>query len=794
MSNSLYKTLEFDRVLADLAQRAFCPVASERLLGLTPLSSPELIRKSLGRVSEIGTFIDSGGSMPLDAFDDIRNHLDRASVGGSYLDPQAFRQIHRVLELTANLHAFLGKNQSYFPLLYESAAGLSPAPDPLKGIARAIDLGSLHVRDQASPRLAAIRRQLLRAREQVRRALENLLDRLARKGVLQERLIAMRSGRWVLPVKETHRHLVKGVLHDKSASGATVFLEPLETLELNNQIRRFEAEEQHEIERILRALTDLVRQNLPELRSNFETLVFLDCTHAMALASKAMDEHEPAISLNGVLKIKNGRHPLLIQKKPPLSGAVPLSLSIGEDFNTLVITGPNAGGKTVALKTVGLLSLMVSCGLHIPADADSEIPLFNRIFAHVGDAQSIEMDLSTFSAHIQDIKAIMEEAASRDLVLIDEIGTGTDPQEGSALAMAVLESLTVRGVMTLVTTHQGALKAFAHETPGIANGSMAFDTKTLTPTYRFRPHLPGSSYALEIAKRMGLPEGVITRSQALMGSQAKRLDELILEFEQQIEQNKRLEEALRTERRIAERLSAQFKEEHAGLRHDTKRLRQKAAQEARDIIRHASATVEKAIRTIREKGASKQAISEARILIQKEKDELKKDLDVEILAEKLSGQDQLQDNLRPGDRVYWQRGAAEGIVLDEGDEADRMLIAFDKVKAHVPREELKRAADVDRSPVTRVSGIDVPTPTEVKAEKDTRGMTVEEALSAVDKFLDDAMLAGLKEVQIIHGVGTGALRNHLIPFLSEHPLVEAIRPGGPHQKNPGVTVVEIATK
>jgi DNA mismatch repair protein MutS2 len=727
-------------------------------------------------------------------FDDIGSHLKSAAIEGSRLDPKAFQSIHTVLQLSAQLHGFLKKNESDLPLLHEAAADLTPNPDLVKEIDKAIDLRSLEIRDQASRSLAAIRRKMSQAREQVRSKLEDLLDRFARKGVLQERLITMRSGRWVLPVKETHRHLVKGVLHDKSASGATVFLEPLATLELNNQIRRLEVEEHHEIEKILRALTDLVREGLSELKQNFEILVTLDGIHAMALTSKALNEHEPALNTDGVLKIKNGRHPLLLLKKGSLPDVVPLNLSVGEHVNTLVITGPNAGGKTVALKTVGLLTLMVSCGLHIPADADSQVALFKGIFAHVGDAQSIEMDLSTFSAHLMDIKAIMEEASSGDLVLIDEIGTGTDPEEGAALAMAVLEALTVRGIVTMVTTHHGALKAFAHRTPGIANGSMAFDTRTLTPTYQFRADIPGSSYALEMGKRMGLPEAVIARSKAIMGNQADQLEDLILTLEERVERNKRLERDLKTERLVVDGLKKRFEENNTRLEREAKQLRYQAVQEASAIIKQANATVEKAIRSIRETGATKEAIHKARELIQEEKEGLEKELEIATLDEDLGKADQLSDGFPPGCAVYWKRTGAVGTVLSDKDPAGRVLIAFGKVKAHVPGEELSRANDIGASSTDPRSGVEIHVPEMVQREVDVRGMRVEEALTVVDKFLDDALLAGLKEVEIIHGTGTGALRKSLIPFLNQHPLVQATRPGGLHRENPGATIVDVATK
>jgi DNA mismatch repair protein MutS2 len=736
--------------------------------------------------------MDSGQSFPIGNFLDIGGYLLSAAIEGSYLEPGAFRHIHDVLDLSARIHRFFSKDRSDFPLLQKIAAPLAANPSLTQEISKSIDLKTLEIRDQASPNLATIRRKTAQARERLRRELDALLHRLWRRGMLQEPLITMRQGRWVLPIKETHRHRIKGVLHDKSASGATIFVEPLETLELNNRVRRLESDERHEIEEVLRGLTDLVRANRSALEQNLEVLICLDCIHAMAVTSRELNHHEPALNAHGLLKIKDGRHPLLSLRKDRERSVVPLNLSIGEVFNTLVITGPNAGGKTVALKTVGLLALMVSCGLHVPADPDSQVPLFNRIFAHVGDAQSIEMDLSTFSANIKGIKTIVDEAACGDLVLIDEIGTGTDPHAGAALAMAVMEVLTSRGVLSVVTTHQGSLKAFAHNTPGIANGSMAFDRETLSPTYKFCPDVPGSSYALEIAKRMGLTDTIVTRSRALMGDQAHRLEELILQLQDKIEQNDQLQRELKAQSLVLERLIKRYQEENDLLAREARQLRRKAAEEASAIVKQANAAVERAIQTVREKSATRPAIREAKALIQEEKESLRKELDATSFDEESQRRDPITGKVRAGNRVYWTRGGVVATVLSAEDMTGHILIASGNLKVRVPKVELTLAQDLEKAPSGLYSHVAVPLPDKVSTEIDIRGMQVEEALGTVDKFVNDAMLADLREVRIIHGVGTGALRNSVIPFLKQHPLVQATLPGGLHQENLGVTIAKIA--
>ena len=790
--NHLYQTLEFDKVLEHLACKAHSSLAAERLRSLTPFPGIEQVRKSLARISELRAFIDSGESFPVGSFQDTGRYLQLAAVEGSYLEPDAFRHIYEVLDLAARTHRFFSKNQEDFPLLQDVAAPLVPNTSLSQEISNGIDLKTLEIRDQASRNLATIRRKMARANERLKRELEVLLDRLWRKGVLQERLITMRQGRWVLPVKENHRHRMKGVLHDQSASGATLFIEPIETLELNNRIRRLEADEGHEIERVLRRLTDLFRASSDDIEQNLEVLVRLDCIHAMTLASKELNQHEPALDNRGFLKIKGARHPLLSLRRDMPSPVVPLDLSVGEGFNTLVITGPNAGGKTVALKTVGLLALMVACGLHIPADPDSKMPVFNRIYAHVGDAQSIEMDLSTFSAHLKGIKKIVEEAAPGDLVLIDEIGAGTDPQEGAAIAMAVTETLTSRGVLTIVTTHQGALKAFAHQMPGIANGSMAFDRQTLTPTYKFRPNIPGSSYALEIATRMGLTDTIIKRSRSLMGSHARQLEDLILQLQDQIEKHERLERDLETQNLVLEGLTKQYQEKNDLLKREVRQLRHKAAEEASAIIQQANAAVEKAIQTIRQKGGSSRSIREARALIEEEKEILRKELGATTSDEAYRQEDQIRGEVQAGSLVYWARGRVVATVLSGEDATGYVVIASGNLKVRVPKAELTRAKGQDKSALGNNSHVAVPYPDNVRTEIDIRGTYVDEALMAVDKFINDAVLAGLREVRIIHGVGTGTLRKNVIKFLEDHPLIHGVLRADGHQENPGVTIVKVA--
>jgi len=789
MNKRLYQILEFDAVLEDLAGRTHCPVSAERVRGLAPLATQAEVARSVGEISEIRGFMDEGGTVPMGTFDDLRNPFYSASTEGSRLDPEAFRSIHGALTLSKRLSQFFRENRTEFPAVSQISKGLAPLPELVGDIERVLDLTSLEVKDRASSTLATLRRQLADARHQVQKVLHRITESLAKQGVLQERLVTVRSGRWVLPVKETHRHLVKGVLHDRSASGATAFMEPIETLDLNNRIRQIESEIREEIDRILVGLTDHVRSLLADLETGFETLVSLDTLYAKALTSKRFHQHQPALSNNGTYVLTHARHPLLMLRRS-YGDVVPLNISVGKTFSTLVITGPNAGGKTVALKTLGLLALMIACGLHIPAGPDSEVPFFRNIYAYIGDDQSIENDLSTFSAHLNGIKGIVEHAATGDLVLIDEIGAGTDPQEGAALAMAVLERLTQRRALTVVTSHQGALKAFAHETPGIANGSMAFDADTLTPTYEFRPNLPGSSYAFEIARRIGLPATVVDRSKELMDTQTNRLEDLLMALETRISENRARQEELDRETGLTRSLRQDLERKRAELAGQEKEARKAAARKASSVLAGANRAIEAAVGEIRREQASKAAIQRAGAIVDAEKAAVKEELAATGQEAPAEEEGAFLQNVTVGDPVRWKRGGKDGVVLAP-PEADRVLVGIGGLKVHIPKHELAPMAKP--TPVKGKTAPPVRTPlVDAQSRIDVRGMRVEEALEAVDKFLDNAVVAGLSEVKVIHGVGTGALRNNLMPYLEEHPLVRGTSHGPRDQENPGMTIVRMA--
>jgi len=802
LSESTLRELEFGTLLKHLAEHTVSPLGRERALQLGPLMEREVIEERLSEATEMRAVLDYDDPLPLGHIEDTRKALEKAAVEESMLSPQEVVAIGRIMACARRMRSYFAQRREKYPHLEKIVRQLEVYPALEKRIEHAIDCATYEVKDQASEDLAAIRREILQTQERVRRRLESILRSLADQDILQEEVITLREGALVLMVKAERRHEVRGMILDYSSSGATAFMEPLETLELNNRIRELIAEERREIERILRELTALIRAERIGIDTDLELLGQLDLIYAKARLSRDYEGAAPRVTDQPSVTLVDARHPLLLLKKGgSKSEVVPLDLTLGEAplstenrqgrqgeaCRTLVITGPNAGGKTVALKTVGLLTLMTQCGLHIPASPESEMGIFEGIFTDIGDQQSLEQDLSTFSAHMARVREILEKATPRSLVLIDEIGAGTDPEEGAALAMAILEELTARRSVTLVTTHQGALKAFAAETPGVENGSMEFDTATLRPTYRFRLGLPGSSYALEIARRWGIPEEVIQRSRARVGEEKSKLEKLLVDLEERMQRYDRLLREAHLKESQLEGLMKLYRERTEVLQAQERHFKRKALEESEEILRRANALVEQAIREIRESQASKEAIKRAKTSIETEKRQVQKELASPAYSE--TGPPMLEE-IHVGDRVRWRGHGAEGVVLKELDSSGRVLLEAGGLKLRVPAKELEKIPSSEAAP-PRVSSVRYKPKSDVRPELHIRGLTVDEALTEVDKFLDDAYLAGLGQVRIVHGKGTGALRKSIGEFLEEHPRVKAHHPAAWNEGGIGVTVVEL---
>lgn len=798
--DNTHRLLEFDKILESLASEALSPMASEELRTLRPLDNREIVSLRLLETSEMHALLDRGEHFPLDALPDVRPALKHLTIAGRGLDPRELVDLAMLCTTARGVRIFLEKQREDNPHLCVIASDLVAMPELEQAVAAAISFTDLAVKDTASPALARLRKEIVRAQEAARECLQRIIKTLAGRDMLQEQVITIREGRLVLLLKDEFRHRVPGLVHDESASGRTVFIEPMESVEMNNRLRQLRSAEREEIERILLALSDRFRSRLAHVQLNLEVLVRLDVIHAKARFGRRLDCHAPQIidAADGArLCLLAARHPLLLLRGGAPGSVVPLDLDLGGDFVTLVLTGPNAGGKTVALKTIGLLSLMATSGLPIPASADSAVPVFRRIFVDIGDRQSIEHDLSTFTSRLARIVEILVDAENPDLVLLDEIGAGTDPDEGAALAVAVLRELTRRRCLTLATTHHGALKTFAHEQPGVRNGSMAFDSETLRPTYRYQPGLPGSSYAFEIASRLGLVHEIIQEARATLGEEKTKVQNLSTELEKQLGEQKQLVEKLRLEELRLAGLSKLYEERAAHLKDHETLLRRQAVEESGQILQRANASIEEAIREIREKEASRESIREAKRKLEHARQQVEEERSRLMERGKVVANGALHPHeLEVGMQVWWRAQAAAAVVRQPPDASGRVLLEVGSLKARVPIAELQRfageaekrvrfsgrAAALDASPPRRATGPEI----------DVRGMRVDEALAAVDKFIDQAILAGWIELRIIHGKGTGALRQSINAFLAKHAHVSALQSAKLGEGDVGVTVVILA--
>lgn len=783
---SLYETLEFDVVLDRLADLAVSSLGRERIFNIQPFTELSALHIAHHQITELRDIMDYDQMPPIDDVGDLTAILKKVRVVGGMLQPEECARVARFLYIIRQLSQFFKERQEQNPHLSQITSYLKPQKALEHDIIQCVDVETFEIKNSASAELASLRKSIERAQASARRKMESKLKALSAQGYLQENVISVRNGRLVLVVKDEYRRKVKGLVHDQSATGSSFFIEPLEVVDDNNRIRELQTEEAKEIERILRRLTDSIRAHQEDIQHNQDLFAELDAVYAKARLSKLLSAFQPELVNDSIVDLAQARHPLLLLRLGERH-VVPLDVTLGKDIETLIISGPNAGGKTVALKTIGLVTLMALCGLHIPAQPHSKIGLLSQIFANIGDQQSLENDLSTFSSHVQQLKTIAERADSRSLVLIDEIGSGTDPEEGTGLAIALMERLTQQNCLTVVTTHQSPLKAFAYQTENVENASLEFDVSTLQPTYNFRVGIPGSSYAFEIAERMGLPNDVIERARSRVGSQKNQLEGLILELEENVQKHAELARQANLKETEYRGLLKLYQEKNNALQQELKHIKRQAAEEAEALLQNANATIENTIREIRESQADREAIQHAKeqLAFQKEK--------VESIKSAVEPEPETEPDTREpiakGDSIRWKNSGATGQVLTEPDKKARVMVQFEGgMKVQLPTAELERAKRKKRKSVVRVN---VDHPKSSAREVDLRGMLSEDALQELEHFLDAALLSGLHEVHVIHGKGTGKLRKSVGQFLQHHPQVESFRLGYWNEGDSGVTVVQL---
>jgi len=781
---SAAEKLEFKKILNKLQAYASSELGKHAAEHVVPFGSLDDVARELDRVDEMKRLLESDDPFPIDGLRDIREPLQRASVDKSVLVATDLLPIASTLQASRNIRTFIHKRSE----LYGRLAGLADEIVLNKvleyNITQAIDENGL-VKDSASKELRSVREETVSMYEALRKQLVRILKSVSEQGFTQDDIITTREGRMVIPVKAEQKNSVPGFVHSASASGSTVFVEPVETLSLNNEIRELHFREQREVERILRALTAQVRDVHGDLLKGLAALEQLDFNYAKAKYSIEIKGNKPHLKESGSLKIVDARHPILLLKHPR-EKVIPLSIEIGGSFATLLITGPNAGGKSVAMKTVGMLVLMVQSGIHVPASPDSEFPIFTKLFVDIGDDQSIENDLSTFSSHIRRLKEIIEFADNRSLVLIDEIGAGTDPVEGGALAAAIMGRLTKAGALTIATTHQVSLKAFAHESEKMENGAMEFDQRSLTPTYRFRVGVPGSSYALEIARRLGVPPSLIAEAEKMTGEQKSRLEKLILDLENRSQTLTTQLEAVEFERLKLNELVGNYETKLETLKKEIAQIKSKAVDEAKEIVSKANSVIEKSVMEIRQRQAERKSIVESKKEIKALENEIQ-------TIERALGE--FRPNAPEGDilltlgaAVKVKSNAQIGKILQIPDANGMLQVAVGNIKLRIHSRDVETVTTtVD---AVRVSSSFVPDSV-AQTEVDVRGLYGDEALQVVDKFIDNALLAGLHRVDIIHGKGTGALKKKIGSFLTSDTRIKSFRLGEWNEGGAGVTVAEL---
>jgi DNA mismatch repair protein MutS2 len=795
VSTQATEKLKFTIILDRLRRYARSSLGLERIQACRPSASLSQIRMDHKLLNEMKRLLTADDPIPLDDIHDVRQDLHRSAIEGTVLSGLQILHIGRTLKASGAVRTYFDKRGGRYPHLSERSGGLCADKVLEHHIYSAINDDG-EVKDSASGELQKIRRAIRDVSETLRKRMDRILQSLAREGMAQEELITTREGRMVVPVKAEYKHQVPGFIHSSSASGATVFVEPAETLEINNEIREYQISEQREINRILKSLTDAVAARKDVLLHAVDTLAEFDFLHAKAQYSIEIIGTSPRENAENVIRLVDARHPVLLlhHKRDEV---VPLTLTLGDRYTTLIITGPNAGGKSVAMQTVGLMCLMYQSGLHIPASEESELPVFDNIYVAMGDEQSVEQDLSTFSSHVQTLKKIVAEAGSTSLVLIDEIGAGTDPVEGSALAASILNHLSAGGIRTIATTHHGDLKAFAYREPAVENGAMEFDQTTLSPTYRFTPGIPGSSYALEIAQRMDFPPELIVRARTYLGSAKSSVEQLLIDLERQGQRYRRELADISAEKDRLERTSSIYKEKMNTLNAEIRELKRTAAEEAKRIVARANTMIEQAVREIRESSADSAVAQRWR----KQADDLHREMETqsrELQSPRQTASD--TSPLWPGDRVVMEGSEQEGEVISSADNDGYVQVVFGAVKMRVHRKKLEKrqSGDSPRSaakPGTMMSadtgGSTANEWTAWPRTLDVRGYSGDEAVAAVDVFLDRAVLAGYREVEIVHGKGTGALRKRIGEFLKSHAAVVSHRLGNWNEGGMGVTVAEI---
>lgn len=796
MEQLTFHTLEFEKIQTSLAELAYSPLGKIHIDELRPATDLRTIEGNLIDVSEVKSIRALHGPIPLGGVRDIREPLAMARMQGAILSPLELRQVYDTIRAAKAIKKFIEEiDPPEYARILQKVEEIVIFDELESKVRQAIDEDG-EILDSASQTLKRIRRDLRQAREKIQSWLQNFLQRQNYQSVIQDQVITLRQNRYVIPIKASSRGKVKGIVHDQSSSGVTVFIEPLETVELNNYIASLEADEKQEIQRILLELTELVRQHRDALQDTLSILGELDFINAKAKLSERWNCTAPTLSRKRRLHLRQARHPLLLlQYEDEPQQVVPIDIKMTDEFTTLLITGPNTGGKTVSLKTIGLLALMAQAGLHIPAAQDSEVSVFQHIFADIGDQQSIEQSLSTFSSHISHIVQLLKQANQHSLVLLDELGAGTDPAEGASLGVAILEHLDRVEAICIATTHHDALKSYAYTHPRTMNASVEFDVNTLSPTYHLQVGLPGKSNAFIIAERLGVSAAIIRRAKELMGEDLLKVDHLIHKLTADSEEMSRKKAEIDARHRGVLRLEKETDKLLAMAEEERQQIVNDALEEARKIVDRAIQQSQEVLQKLpgKYREERKQVLKPLHKEAVAVRDRLKKSQSQRTVAER---NQTAPGDLKIGAKVRLAGYDQTGTVVSVSKDKKQAEVQVGAMRIEIPINQLtpigqpKSGSENQAVSVSDHSGAgggDQSVPLELVLV----GKRVDEALEEVEKYLDQAFLSGLSSVAVVHGMGTGTLKKAVSGLLRSHPHVVNY---AVDEHNYGMTHVELARK
>ncbi len=779
MYNQYLDKIEYNKIINILSTYAITENGKEKCLNLFPQTEKKQIEKALLETTEAVSLLFRNGNPPFAELYNIKNHILNLK-NGNFLSIKSLLEINTVLTVSRNLHDYYFEtelNQSdsltpYFEHLYTNSKIENQISSSI------LDENTLD--DKASDTLYKIRQQIKRIQKDIKIKLQSILN----SKFIQEPVVTIRQNRFVVPIKSEYKSSVKGLVHDSSGSGSTLFIEPFSVFELNNEISDLITQENIEIEKILQRLSSLFFDITDKLENNYNLIGLLDFIFAKAKYSKSTNCNCPKINENKIIFLKDAIHPLLDSKK-----AVPITLEIGNKYSTILITGPNTGGKTVTLKTVGLLTAMAQSGMHIPASQQSSIYIFDNIFADIGDNQNITESLSTFSSHMLNIINILKFATSNSLVLVDELGSGTDPVEGATLAISILEYLREKNVTTIATTHYTELKQYALLTNGIENASCEFNLDTLSPTYKLLIGVPGKSNAFEISKKLGLDESIINNARSLIGSDTAKIEDLLKEIYDSKSQIELEKEKIKIESSKISELKEKLEIEYNDFSEHKKEYIQKAKQEAKEIVLSAKQEVNDIIKEIELEKNNSKKINELRNKLNTKLSDYTNTNDTIHISKPIS-----EKEIKNGMIVYVPSFGKNGTIISYSQQSNKANIQIENIKTTLPLSQITYAENSENTkskkeiPQRKNSNF---TPKKISTEINIIGMNIEESISLIDKFLDDASIAKLENVRIIHGKGSGALGKGIQNYLKTHPHVKTYRYGTFGEGEMGVTIVEI---